>query len=117
MINMADSIENYSDAVGNYSNFSDWEREREREGEEQEQQRPSMSMEFQNSVIKFYEIGVPVMLVVCSLTFIVNIIIVVSSKWMRRPLTPTMLFSVSLAGADAVASLIVGLGLVLNRYC
>ena len=70
---------------------------------------------FERRIIQFYEIGVPVILLVCTLTFIVNIIIVVSSRWMRRPLTPTMHFSISLAGADAVASLIVGIGLVLNR--
>ncbi len=67
-------------------------------------------------ILKYYEIGVPVMLVVCTLTFLVNMLIAVSSLWMRRPLSPTMHFSVSLAGADAAASLIVGLGLVLNRY-
>ena len=64
---------------------------------------------------RLYEIGVPVITFFCSLTFVINSVIVVSSAWMRRPLSPTMHLNISLAAADAVASLVVGLGLILNR--
>ena len=64
---------------------------------------------------EMYRILVPIMIVFCTLTFTFNIFIVVAAHWMRRPLTPTMYFNLSLAGADAIASLILGLGLVLHR--
>lgn len=63
-----------------------------------------------------YSSAVPIVIIVfCVLTFIFNIFIVVSAHWMRRPLTPTMYFSLSLAAADAISSLTLGLGLILNR--
>lgn len=64
-----------------------------------------------------YSSAVPIVIIVfCVLTFIFNVFIVMSAHWMRRPLTPTMYFSLSLAAADAISSLNLGLGLVLNRY-
>ena len=64
-----------------------------------------------------YGSAVPVVIITfCALTFIFNVFIVVAAYWMRRPVTPTMYFSLSLAAADAISSLTLGLGLVLNRY-
>lgn len=67
------------------------------------------------TVTELYQIWTPVLIFFCALTFLVNVFIVVASRWMRRPLTPTMYFSLSLAAADAIASLTVGLGLVVHR--
>lgn len=67
------------------------------------------------AMVDIYEVWVPLILFFCALTFLSNIFIVVAARWMRRPLTPTMFFSLSLAAADAMASLNVGLGLILNR--
>lgn len=61
-----------------------------------------------------YQAWVPVILFFCALTFVFNVFIVIAARWMRRPLNPTMCFSLSLAVADAIASLNVGLGLILN---
>lgn len=68
------------------------------------------------AIADIYQAWVPVILFFCALTFLFNVFIVVAAYWMRRPLTPTMLFSLSLAAADAIASLNVGLGLILNRH-
>ena len=67
------------------------------------------------NITDIYQTWTPVLIFFCALTFFVNVFIVIAARWMRRPLTPTMYFSLSLAAADAVASLTVGLGLVFNR--
>lgn len=67
------------------------------------------------NVTEIYQTWAPVLIFFCALTFFVNVFIVVAARWMRRPLTPTMYFSLSLAAADAIASLTVGLGLVFHR--
>lgn len=63
---------------------------------------------------KLYLYSIPPLLLFCLATVIVNTIIVISVRWIRRPLSPTLSFSVSLAAADAYASLVVGIGLVIN---
>lgn len=63
---------------------------------------------------KLYLFSIPPLLLFCLATVIVNTVIVVSIRWIRRPLSPTLSFSVSLALADAYASLVVGIGLVIN---
>lgn len=68
------------------------------------------------NIMEIYQTWTPVLIFFCALTFFVNVFIVVAARWMRRPLTPTMYFSLSLAAADAIASLTVGLGLVFHRY-
>ncbi|XP_065338945.1 melanocortin receptor 5-like [Cloeon dipterum] len=62
----------------------------------------------------FYLYTIPPMLFLCLVTFIVNSVIVASSRWIRRPLSPTISISISLAMADAYASLVVAVGLVIN---
>lgn len=74
----------------------------------------SGEVSYPSSIIYIYQAWVPVILFFCALTFLFNVFIVIAARWMRRPLTPTMFFSLSLAAADAIASLNVGLGLVLN---
>ncbi|XP_037081108.1 melanocyte-stimulating hormone receptor-like [Pollicipes pollicipes] len=61
-----------------------------------------------------YLVSVPVMLFFCTVATIINLTICLSSRLIRRPLSPTMCFSVSLAGADAFAASILGLGLLVN---
>lgn len=69
----------------------------------------------EDEIVELYRIVVPVLLVVCFLSFLSNLLIVCSARWIcRRRLSPNLMLSLSLAGADAFASLIVGLGLVLN---
>ena len=61
-----------------------------------------------------YLITVPIMLFFCAVGTLINLSICVSARLIRRPLSPTMCFSVSLAGADAYAASILGLGLLVN---
>ncbi|XP_059470314.1 melanocortin receptor 5-like [Neocloeon triangulifer] len=61
-----------------------------------------------------YLLSIPPILLFCFATFVVNSVVVVSSRWIRRPLSPTISISISLAMADAYASLVVGIGLVIN---
>lgn len=61
-----------------------------------------------------YLITVPVMIFFCSVAAIINLTISLSARLVRRPLSPTMCFSISLAGADAYAASILGIGLLFN---
>jgi len=63
-----------------------------------------------------YSTSVPVMLFFCALTLIVNLVIVLSARWCRKPMSPTLYFSISLALADAYASLVLGTGLLINSF-
>lgn len=63
-----------------------------------------------------YTMAVPVMGIFCLLTVVVNLVIVVSAKWCRKPMSPTLYFSISLALADAYFTLLVGIGLILNSF-
>lgn len=69
-----------------------------------------------NSEIKssLYSIVIPAMVFFCVLTASVNLIIVISAHWCRKPMSPTLYFSISLALADVYASIILGSGLVFN---
>lgn len=57
---------------------------------------------------------VPVMLFFCVLAVLVNLLIVISARWCRKPMSPTLYFSISLALADAYAAGILATGLVIN---
>ena len=61
-----------------------------------------------------YVYALPVMIFFCVLSIFVNVIIVVSARWCRRPMTPTLYFSISLALADAAASIALATGLIVN---
>ena len=61
-----------------------------------------------------YLIWIPVMLFLCMVAALTNLTICLSARLVRRPLSPTLCFSVSLAGADAFAALLLGVGLLIN---
>lgn len=63
-----------------------------------------------------YKIVIPPMLLVCLISVITNIRVLLSVHWIRRPLTPTLHISLSLAAADACSSSMFGIGLLLNSY-
>ncbi|KAL1441171.1 hypothetical protein MTO96_031221 [Rhipicephalus appendiculatus] len=63
-----------------------------------------------------YTFAVPVLLVGCSLAFLFNAGVLVSLRWLRRPVSPTLCFSLSLTFADAYSALLLATGLVLNSY-
>lgn len=56
----------------------------------------------------------PVMLFFCVLAVLVNLLIVISARWCRKPMSPTLYFSISLALADAYAAVVLAVGLVIN---
>lgn len=64
--------------------------------------------------ISLYRSLVPVMLICCVISFCTNLSILIAVRWVRRSLSPTLCFSVSLAVSDAYASLVLGVGLLLN---
>jgi melanocortin 2 receptor len=61
-----------------------------------------------------YKYTVPALLGFCIISLAINIRILISIYWIRRPLSPTLHISLSLAGADAYTSLILAIGLVVN---
>ncbi|XP_012288800.1 lysophosphatidic acid receptor 1 [Orussus abietinus] len=64
----------------------------------------------------YYLYGSPILIFFCVLSVVVNIKILLSVYWIRRPLSPTLHISLSLAGADAFSGVILGTGLVLNSF-
>jgi melanocortin 2 receptor len=61
-----------------------------------------------------YKYTVPALLTFCIISLAINVRILISIYWIRRPLSPTLHISLSLAGADAYTSLILATGLVVN---
>lgn len=68
------------------------------------------------SILKgnLYATILPIMLFCCILAVIVNLLIVISARWCRKPMSPTLYFSISLALADAYAAVVLAIGLVIN---
>lgn len=54
------------------------------------------------------------LLVFCAFSVLANALILASLRWIRRPLSPTLHISLSLAGADMFTSLVIGIGLIVN---
>lgn len=61
-----------------------------------------------------YRVIVPVMLTLCIITIIGNCYILLATRFIRRTITPTLLFSISLAAADGYVSTAIALGLIVN---
>ncbi|GIX88198.1 g_PROTEIN_RECEP_F1_2 domain-containing protein [Caerostris extrusa] len=71
----------------------------------------STSPQDEIDLVELYRVVVPVMLIVCILSLVFNLIILLSVRWVRKSLSPTLLLSLSLAVADAYASLVIGVGI------
>ena len=54
------------------------------------------------------------MVLFCFFAVAINVVVLVSVCWIRRPLSPTLQFSLSLAGADMYTSLLMAINLVVN---
>lgn len=68
-----------------------------------------------DNTMDYKYIYVPTLLVVfCAVSVMINIKVLASAYWIKRPLSPTLHISLSLAGADAFASFQLGLGLFIN---
>ncbi|XP_036150264.1 trace amine-associated receptor 4-like [Monomorium pharaonis] len=63
-----------------------------------------------------YLYGAPPLILFCIISIIVNIKVLISVFWIRRPLSPTLYISLSLAGADAFSSSVLSIGLVMNSF-
>ncbi|GAV02495.1 hypothetical protein RvY_13054 [Ramazzottius varieornatus] len=67
-------------------------------------------------LVPIYQVLGPVLLLLCFVSVVGNSIILSTVFFMRRKhLTPTLMFSLSLAGADAVAAVAMGLGFFVNN--
>jgi melanocortin 2 receptor len=67
-----------------------------------------------DTIKTMYKYTVPALLTFCIISLAINVRILISIYWIRRPLSPTLHISLSLAGADAYTSLILAVGLVVN---
>ncbi|CAL1288576.1 unnamed protein product [Larinioides sclopetarius] len=67
-----------------------------------------------DDIVELYRVVVPILLTACCLSFVFNLTMVCSVRCLRRKMSPTICLSLSLAMADAYASLVVGLGLLVN---
>ncbi|XP_063242844.1 lysophosphatidic acid receptor 1-like [Bacillus rossius redtenbacheri] len=66
------------------------------------------------AVRRLYVYCVPPLVVFCAVSVAVNARVLLAVCWLRRPVSPTLALSLSLAAADACASLLFGLQLVLH---
>ncbi|XP_031346455.1 beta-2 adrenergic receptor-like [Photinus pyralis] len=69
-----------------------------------------------NNLESLYMFYIPPMLLFCLASIIINFRVLLAVHWIRRPLSPTLHISLSLAAADACTSALLGLGLLLNSY-
>ncbi|XP_063986867.1 beta-2 adrenergic receptor-like [Diachasmimorpha longicaudata] len=69
-----------------------------------------------HSIRDLYFYGTLPLIFFCIISIVVNIKILVCVYWIRKPLSPTLKISVSLAGADAFSSAALGGGLVGNSF-
>lgn len=63
-----------------------------------------------------YKYSIPPLFVFCVISVIVNVKVVSCVYWIRRPLSPTLLISLSLAIADACTSFLHGAALFISSY-
>ncbi|XP_011168340.2 trace amine-associated receptor 4 isoform X2 [Solenopsis invicta] len=63
-----------------------------------------------------YLYGAPPLILFCLISIVINIKVLMCVFWIRRPLSPTLYISLSLAGADAFSSSVLGIGLILNSF-
>lgn len=67
-----------------------------------------------NHVHFLYTTFTPVLILLCVFTIIFNVILLLSVLWIRRPLSPTLYISLSLAGTDLYTSFLLGLSITVN---
>lgn len=63
-----------------------------------------------------YDFAVPLLVLACVISTVFNLLVLVSLRWLRRSINPTLSLSLSLTFADAYASFMLGLGFVVNSY-
>lgn len=76
----------------------------------------STYFESDTNIENLYKYYIPPMLLFCLASIVINIRVLLSVHWIRRPLSPTLHISLSLAAADACTSALLGIGLLLNSY-
>ncbi|KAL1456414.1 hypothetical protein WDU94_001145 [Cyamophila willieti] len=69
-----------------------------------------------HTMMLLYTWAVPLLIVLCIVCIVFNMILVMSICWIRKPLSPTLYISVSLAGTDMYTLFLLGTGLVINSY-
>ncbi|XP_067203754.1 trace amine-associated receptor 4-like isoform X2 [Linepithema humile] len=77
-------------------------------------QNASISYQSVNSMLYLYV--TPALILFCVISILVNINVIISAFWIKRPLSPTLHISLSLSGADAFTSCALGIGLVMNSF-
>lgn len=70
----------------------------------------------QINIENLYKFYIPPMLLFCLASIVINLKVLLSVHWIRRPLSPTLHISLSLAAADACTSTLLGVGLLFNSY-
>ncbi|KAK9732203.1 7 transmembrane receptor (rhodopsin family) [Popillia japonica] len=63
-----------------------------------------------------YKYWVPPLIIFCLVSLVINIKVLMAIHWLRRPISPTVNISLSLAAADAISSLFLGVHLLVNSY-
>lgn len=66
--------------------------------------------------VEVYRYVVPMMLLLCFVSFSANVFILITTRWLKKSLTPNLVFTLSLTATDAWVSLAMGVGLALNSY-
>lgn len=64
----------------------------------------------------FHTHGIPILFIICIVSMVVNVRVLASARWIRRPISATLYISLSLAAADAFTSALLCLHLLLHSY-
>ncbi|KAJ3662787.1 hypothetical protein Zmor_007116 [Zophobas morio] len=59
---------------------------------------------------------IAILVITAVIAMIVNVVVFASVHWVRRPMTPILKMSISLAAADALSSSIFAVTLFINTY-
>lgn len=74
------------------------------------------SNETSNSKAEIYRAVIPLMLLLCAISFTANVCILIAMRFIRTVFSPILILTCSLAAADTWAAFIVALGLIYNSY-
>ncbi len=74
------------------------------------------TVQFSLTKAQIYATVIPLMLLLCAITFIANLCILIAMRFIRTVFSPILILTGSLAAADSWAAFIVAFGLLVNSY-
>lgn len=74
------------------------------------------NQKFYKAALGIYRVGIPTILAICLISIAINARCLAATRWIRGPVSPTLMLSLSLAAADLYSSLLLLINLTLHSY-